>query len=178
MRTIIALAATVTFAAFSSSVAFAEDTKPTDTSTAVMQIDRATWIKTVASASFFEIESSKIALEKSSSEEVKAFAQQMIDDHTKAGEKLASILEKEGTPLPPRDLTQKQSDAIDTLKKVDGEDFDATYVDLQRDAHMEAVSLFTSYAAKPDDPTLGAFATETLPTLEMHLEHVKALVVK
>lgn len=144
----------------------------------VMQFDKATWIKTVASANFFEIESSKIALEKSSSEDVKKFAQQMIDDHTKAGEKLASVLEEEGTALPPRDLAPKQADAIALLKKADGKDFDAAYVSLQHGAHIEAVALFMIYAAKPDDPALGAFAKETLPTLEMHLEHVKMMAAK
>jgi putative membrane protein len=178
MKLIIKLAATASLLALSLSVSLAEDAKPVDTSIAVMQFDKATWVKTVASANFFEIESSKIALEKSSSEDVKKFAQQMIDDHTKAGEKLASVLKNEGTELPPRSLAPKHADAIELLKKAEGKDFDAAYVSLQHGAHMEAVSLFVTYAAKPDDPALGTFAKETLPTLEMHLEHVKMLVAK
>jgi putative membrane protein len=163
------------FLTLSLSPSLAEDAKPVDTSIAVMQFDKTTWVKTVAAANFFEIESSKIALEKSSSEDVKKFAQQMIDDHTKAGEKLASVLKNQGMELPPRDLAPKQADAIELLKKVDGKDFDAAYVSLQHGAHMEAVTLFMTYAAKPDDAALGAFAKETVPTLEMHLEHVKML---
>ena len=178
MTSIITLAVTASMLAVTAASSFAEDAKPADTSIAVMQFDKATWVKTVSSANFFEIESSKLALEKSASDDVKAFAQQMIDDHTKAGEKLAGILKKEGTDLPPRDLAPKQADALELLKKFDGKDFDAAYVSLQHGAHMEAVSLFMTYAAKPDDPELGAFAKETLPTLEMHLEHVKMMVAK
>lgn len=104
MKVITTLAVTASFLALSVSPSLAEDAKPADTSIAVMQFDKATWVKTVAGANFFEIESSKIALEKSSSEDVKKFAQQMIDDHTKAGEKLASVLKSGGMELPRRDL--------------------------------------------------------------------------
>src|SRR5690606_5955733 len=38
-----------------------------------------------------EIEVGRLALEKSTSQEVKTFAQRMIDDHTKANEKLAAL---------------------------------------------------------------------------------------
>ena len=39
-------------------------------------------------ANMFEVETSKVALEKSTRDDVKQFAQQMIDDHGKAGEEL------------------------------------------------------------------------------------------
>ena len=99
----------------------------------------------------------------------------MIDDHTKAGEKLASVLKGDGMALPPRDLAPKQATAMDMLKKAEGKEFDAAYVQVQTEAHVEAVSLFKAYASKPDDAALGVFAKETLPTLEKHLEHVKML---
>ena len=74
---------------------------------------------------------------------------------------------------------QTLREAFDTwMKKADGKDFDAAYVSLQHSAHEEAVSIFQAYAAKPDDEALGAFAKETLPTLEMHLEHVKMMAGK
>ena len=63
----------------------------------------------------------------------------MIDDHTKADEKLASVLSVEGTPLPPRDLAPTQADTVEMLKKTDGNDFDAAYVKAQHDAHVDAV---------------------------------------
>src|SRR5690349_10548755 len=43
-------------------------------------------------ANEFEIESSKLALEKSQNKKVRDFAQHMIDDHSKAGEELKSTV--------------------------------------------------------------------------------------
>lgn len=168
------LAASVALTALVAVPAWAEDAKSVDTSIAVMQFDKATWVKTVASSNMFEIESSRLALEKASSPEVKELAQQMIDDHTKAGEKLKGVLKSD----PPKELAPKHADALALLKKAEGADFDAAYMSIQHGAHMEAVTVFRTYAAKPDDPALGAFAKETLPTLEMHLEHVKMMAEK
>jgi len=175
----IAAAAAITIA-FAASAFAAESSKAgTEMQTALDKpaaLKKATWLKTVAAANFFEIETSKVALEKSQNEDIKTFAQEMIDDHTKAAEKLAVVLQQEGTELPPRALAPKQDDALALLKKADGKDFDAAYLGVQRGAHIEAVSIFSTYAAQPDDPALAAFARETLPTLEKHLEHVKMII--
>ena len=155
MRPAIIIAATASVLAVSVSPSLSDDTKPADAAMSEMKLDKVNWTKTVASANFFEIESSKVALEKSSSEDVKAFAQQMIDDHTNAGEKLASVLNGEGMPLPPRELAPKQATAMEMLKKAEGKEFDTAYIGVQQDAHVEAVSLFKAYAANPDDAALG-----------------------
>ena len=73
-----------------------------------MTLDKVTLTKTVANTDFFKIESSKTALGKSS-ENVKASAQQMIDDHTKTDEKVARVLSAEGMPLPPGESRQSKS---------------------------------------------------------------------
>jgi putative membrane protein len=46
---------------------------------------------------------------------------------------------------------------------------------MQADAHKKAVSLFKSYAANGQDKELKSFASETLPALKQHLDHVKQL---
>lgn len=153
----------------------AEDAKDADAAIAVMQVDKPSFVKMAGSANMFEIESSKLALQKSASDDVKQFARKMIDDHTKAGEKLTAILKEEGDAPPPTTLDPKHADAMKLLAAA-GKDFDAAYIGLQHGAHMEAVMLFRTYAGKPDDKKVGDFAAETLPTLEMHLEHVKKLV--
>ena len=61
------------------------------------------------------------------------------------------------------------------LKGKKGAEFDRLYIDEQAKGHDEAVNLFTSYSEGGDNPTLKAFASETLPTLKMHQDHVKKL---
>ena len=121
-----------------------------------------------------EIESSKVALQNAKSDEVKQFAQQMIDDHTKAGEEMMSAAQKDGITETPRAMTAKHQAKMTELNaSATGDTFDATYIALQTEAHEEAVALFKSYAGKPG--ALGEFAGKTLPTLEQHLEHVRKL---
>lgn len=85
------------------------DTQPANHAMSDMTLDKVTWTKTVASTDFFKIKSSKTALEKSLSENVKASIQQMIDDHTKTDEKVARVLSAEGMPLPLRESRQSKS---------------------------------------------------------------------
>jgi putative membrane protein len=146
-----------------------------DASMPAGQLDEATFVKMVSSSNKFEIDSSKLAVDKAASAEVQAFAEQMIADHTKAGEEFVATLEKKGQEPPAAELTPKHGEQLKQLEGAGDQDFDATYVSLQEAAHVEAVDLFRTYSEKPDDPALGEFAKKTLPTLEMHLEHVKKL---
>jgi putative membrane protein len=127
-------------------------------------------------ANKFEIDSSNIALKKSQNSDVKSFAQMMVDDHTKTGDKLKGILDSTDSSIKPADeLDDKHQKLIDKLNAASGKDFDNKYISMQTDAHKEAVSLFGDYAKKGDDPKLKDFAGETLPALQEHLKHVKQL---
>jgi putative membrane protein len=143
------------------------------------KVDTATFVKTVPGANMFEIESSKLALEKASADDVKSFAQQMITDHTKAGEDFKAALEKVETTASTKPAGQamdaKMQGMMDELKAASGDDFQARYIQMQAEAHKEAVALFTAYANSGDDPALKEFAKATLPTLQMHEKHVKDL---
>lgn len=167
-----ALAAVALIAAAPVASLSAEQTKPAAMKS---KVDKATFVSTVASAGKFEIDSSKLALDKATSKDVKKFARQMIRDHTKAGKRLASALKKEGGAAPPDTLSPKDAEAMKQLNAASGTEFEKIYISLQENAHMDAVALFKTYAADPDDKMIGRFAKNTLPTLEMHLEHVKRL---
>lgn len=175
MKTISALMISVALLTGSHAFGATKDAKDADTAIAVQHFDKNTWVKAVASSNMFEIESSKLALQKSKSDDVKKFAQIMFDDHTKAGEKLMAVLKKDGGAAPPKELAPKHAAAMKLLGSLEGQDFDMAYLSLQHAGHMEAVMAFRTYAATPDDKALGAFAKETLPILEMHLDHVKML---
>ena len=47
-----------------------------------------------------EVALGKLALEKSSNEDVKKFAQRMVDDHTKLGDDMKPVAEQLGVPMP------------------------------------------------------------------------------
>jgi putative membrane protein len=131
------------------------------------------FVTKAASSNMFEIESSKVALQKAKNAEVKSFAQQMITDHTKAGKDMMAV-----APDAPKAMDAAHMAMVKDLQEASADKFDAEYVDAQVKAHDEAVALFTKYADDAQDPKLKAFAAEKLPVLKQHQEHVKALNAK
>lgn len=134
------------------------------------------FVRKASIASEFEIESSKLALEKSQDKDIKNFAQQMIDDHTKASENLKDSLKSAKTNAQPADeLDNKHQELMDSLEALSGDNFDQRYIKLQTTAHKEAVDLFSSYSKQGKDASVKEFASNTLPTLKQHLSHVKQI---
>lgn len=152
---------------------YAKSPASADTAAAAFNVDKTSFVKVVSSSNAFEIESSKLAEQKAKDGDVKEFAKQMIADHTKAAEELKKAAKSDGAEPP---LAPKHAAMLETLKGASDQDFQALYIEMQATAHMEAVSLFATYAKGGDDPALKAFAEKTLPTLEMHKMHVQKLV--
>jgi putative membrane protein len=121
-----------------------------------------------ASGNTLEVETSRIALQKSDNQDIKSFAQMMIDDHTKVGEAMKTTLQKAGLPAPADKLTPKHQDTVDKLKQAGQGKFDGQYVAAQIKAHDEAVDLFSKYAKNGDNADLKQFAEATLPSLQKH----------
>jgi putative membrane protein len=143
----------------------------TITSNSSARISRDQFVTMAAMSDMLEIQSSKMALEKARSSDVKAFAQQMIADHTAATQKLQAATGQK----PPATLDQKHAAMLKKLSDSSAAQFDAAYVTLQVQAHKEAVQLFRTYATAGDDAGLKSFAAATLPILQQHLQHVQKL---
>lgn len=171
-----ALAASTALLAGTASPAVAADPPSTAAAPATTATPAtASFLTSAAAANQFEIESSKLALSKSSSEKVKAFANQMIADHGQAATKFRQAI-GEAKLTPPADKLDTRHQAIlDDLAKRDGTGFDQAYVKAQHDAHVEAVGLFDAYARSGDNARMKQFAAEMLPTLKTHLQHVTSM---
>ncbi|MFI0847125.1 DUF4142 domain-containing protein [Mesorhizobium sp. IMUNJ 23232] len=131
------------------------------------------FVNKAAIGGMFEVESSKVAAGKVQDQSVEDFAQKMIDDHGAANAKLATIAGEQKLEVPTA-LDAKHKADLDTLNNA-VDPVDAPYIQMQRDAHAEAVTLFETYAQDGDNAPLKSFAAETLPTLKMHREMVEAM---
>lgn len=121
-----------------------------------------------------EVEAGKLALEKSSSADIKSFADMMINDHTVANNKLKSIADTKKLEVSDdAQLMDKAKSMILELRSA--KSFDQAYANNQVKAHEMTISLFEKEASDGKDADLKAFATETLPKLKGHLEHAKTL---
>jgi putative membrane protein len=134
------------------------------------------FIDTAAVANKFEIDTSELALKYGKGEDVKKFAQEMIDDHTKIGEEFKATLTTANITPPADGLDMAHKAKYAKLRLfTTANGFDASYISEQLAAHQEAVKLFGDYAANGPTPAVKEFAAKTLPKLEHHLAMVKEL---
>lgn len=134
------------------------------------------FVTEAAEGDMFETEAAKVALDRSKNADVKAFAQQMIDDHAKStGDLKAAIAESGQTLTLPAALPDNLQAKLNDLKNAKAEDFDKMYVDGQVDAHQNALNLLKRYAEDGDVPALKTFATNTGAVVQTHYDKVKAM---
>lgn len=122
-----------------------------------------------------EVAASRIALDKSSNDRVKSYANMMISDHTKAGDELKSIASAKSVTLPDSVMANQHS-ALETLRKTPASGFDKAYIKMMDKDHSETISKFEMASQKCDDSDVKTFASKTLPTLKMHQDSVKAIM--
>lgn len=135
------------------------------------------FVNLAGQSDMLEIQSSKLALQKSDNAKTKAFAQHMIDDHTKTSTELKDLVSggKVKVNPPPASLDKSHQAKLDKLTKLQGKDFTKQYDDMQVSAHKDAVSLFERYGKDGDNPDLKSFAARTLPKLQEHLKMAQDL---
>lgn len=114
-----------------------------------------------------EVELGQLAEKRAASPDVKEFAAMMVQDHTRAGNKLKDVAKKENVEL------EKDDDARDNyerLSKLSGGDFDKEYIDLMVKDHKDAVDALQDQANNADHADVKTWAAETLPRVKHHLE--------
>lgn len=116
-----------------------------------------------------EVDLGQIALQRGTSQAVRDFGQRMVTDHTKANERLRQVATQKGASLPPT-LSRTGRSQVDELQKLNGAEFDRTYAKKMVKDHKEDVREFEKGAKDVSDPDLRAWAQETLPVLQQHLQ--------
>ncbi len=150
---------------------------PTDKSDTVVTSGDLDFMNSAAPGSLAEVELGKLAVGKSPNPEVKAFAQKMIDDHSKAVEELKQLAAQKKVMLPP-DVRPAHKQLMEKLSKLSGADFDKEYVKAMVEDHEKDVAAFENASKTGADADVKAFAAKTLPTLKMHLEMIKGMADK
>ncbi len=133
---------------------------------AIAGADPATFVREAAQDGMTEVELANVALQKSSNDQVKQFAQKMLHDHSQANSELQRIAKAKGLSVPTK-LAAKHEAMVKQISAKSGAQFDAAYAAAMAKDHSKAVALFKA-ATLNKDPDLAAFAKKTLPTLEDH----------
>jgi putative membrane protein len=129
---------------------------------------------TAATGGSFEVAAGRIAAARGTSPSVKQFGEQMVNDHSKAADKLKDIVTSAGGALPAQP-TAKQQKELDRLNTLNGSEFDKEYAALMVEDHKKDLKEFQKAAKRSDNYQLKSFAGETAQTVEHHLAMAKTL---
>jgi putative membrane protein len=127
-------------------------------------------VKDMAMSDMAEVATGKLAQSKAQSADVKAFAQQMIDDHGAALAKVQAVAQARGVTLP-TDLDAKHKSMSAKLEKMSGADFDKAYMaQAGVKDHTDTHKKLLADAKKIKDPDVKALADAHMPVVEQHLK--------
>ena len=169
MKTVMAIIS-ISAAAFGlvGQTAFAEGAAPNDAQIAGI----------VVAANTVDIDAGKLAQKMSSNKDVKAFAQQMVTDHTGVNQQAGALVKKLNVTPEDSDtsksLKQGGEANITKLKSLKGADFDKAYIDHEVTYHQAVLdAVDTTLIPNAKNAELKETLVKTRPAFVAHLEHAK-----
>jgi putative membrane protein len=133
------------------------------------------FLKDIARGNIAEIETARLAQTKTQNEEVKQYAQQMIDDHTRVLNEVQQIAQAKGVTLP-TEMDRKHKSMSERMSAMSGEEFDRAYMkNAGMGDHKKMQQLLSRVEKRAKDPDLKAFAAKTRPAVEQHLHSAQQL---
>jgi putative membrane protein len=135
--------------------------------------------KKAGAAGMAEVEMGKLGAQKATDPDVKAYAQKMVTDHSKANKELMAAAKGKNLEVPTEpDVMHKGMMEKFERQKADT-DFNHDYMQQMVRDHKNVIELFQSVANDSTaDPDMRALAKKTLPTLEAHLADAQKLEAK
>jgi putative membrane protein len=134
----------------------------------------------VTAADQIDIDTAKLALKKTKNDQVKQFAQQMIDDHTKLQNSVNDLGKKLKVKPEPSDTSKAlKSAAADEMKKLrglNGKAFDTEYINHEVAYHQQVLDAAGNVLIpNAQNAELKSALQGAAPLLQGHLDHAKQL---
>src|ERR1700733_2745576 len=121
-----------------------------------------------------EVQLGQLTLQKSNNDQVKQFAQRMIDDHTKLGEQMKPVAQQLGISEP-NGISKKDRAAMAKLQTLSGPAYDEAYIkDMVKD-HKKDLSDFQTEASSGQDPTVKDAANQGSKVIAQHLQMIQQI---
>lgn len=121
----------------------------------------------------FEIGSARLALAKSSNENVRGFATRALADHTDAAERLSKARSEAGVTYAPDPSRPASTIAVlQRLGGLEGPEFDVAFANAQLALMTEAEA---QYGANSQSGGLKRYAQEELPKMQRRAEYARRL---
>jgi putative membrane protein len=125
------------------------------------------FLRKAAQGGMAEVKFGQLATQKASGDDVKAFGQKMVDDHTKLNNEMAPIADSMGVRLP-KDLNKEDQAEYDKLNALSGNNFDMEYLSYMVKDHHKDLHEFRQEAASTTDPTLQTAVVNATKVIHEH----------
>jgi putative membrane protein len=132
------------------------------------------FVKKALQGGMAEVQLGQLTLQKSNNDQVKQFAQRMIDDHTKLGEQMKPVAQQLGVSEP-NGISKKDKSTIAKLQSLSGPAYDQAYIkDMIKD-HKQDLSEFQTEASSGQDQTVKDAANQGSKVIAQHLQMIQQI---
>jgi putative membrane protein len=132
------------------------------------------FLRKAAEGGIAEVKLGQLAAQKGSSDDIKAFGQTMVDDHTKLNLEIAQVADSMGVMLP-KSMNKEDQAEYDKLNGLSGNDFDVEYLAFMVKDHHKDLHEFRIEAASPTDATLHSEVVKAQSVIHEHTVMVDKL---
>jgi putative membrane protein len=132
------------------------------------------FILAAAQGGMTEVKLGELASKNGQRDDVKAFGQMMVKDHTGINGDLKTLAAQKGVSLP-GSLDGKHQAMVDKMAALTGSEFDNAYIaGMIKDHKMDAKE-FKAESAETKDADIKSFVDKSIPVVDGHLKRITAM---
>jgi predicted outer membrane protein len=132
------------------------------------------FVKNEAAANRAVVKLAGLGVQKAVRADVKAFAEILVTDHTKADEEMTKLAATKGVELSAV-IAPKHAEIFQDLEKAENANFDKEFLAVIESGHEKCVSNFKEASVDAKDNDLRQWATNMQPVLASHLAKAREL---
>jgi putative membrane protein len=132
------------------------------------------FVKRALQGGMAEVQLGQLTLQKSNNDQVKQFAQRMIDDHTRLGDQMKPVAQQLGVS-DPNAVSKKDRATMAKLQALSGPAYDEAYIrDMVKD-HKQDLSDFQTEASSGQDQMVKDAASQGSKVIALHLQMIEQI---
>jgi putative membrane protein len=132
------------------------------------------FILAAAQGGMTEVKLGELAAQKGMRDDVKAFGQMMVKDHTAINSDLKALAAQKDVTLPDS-LDAKHQRMVDKMAALTGSEFDDAYIGGMIKDHKMDAKEFKAESAETKDADIKSFVDKSIPVVDGHLKRITAM---
>lgn len=121
-----------------------------------------------------EVALSRIAADRATNPQVRAFASEMVRAHTAANSELAALMQRRNVVLDDRDHAVEQRELAKKWNEKKADDFDEAYIEKMIECHEDTIDVLEN-GVDSKDTDIAAYSAQLLPSVKAHLAKAEQL---